>query len=354
MARFVRTVSTIDSHTAGEPTRLVAGGIRSIPGATMAEKLAFARREMDGLRGLLMNEPRGRQDMYGALLTEPSNPAADFGLIFLNTQQYTTMCGHAVIGTATSIIETGMLPDRELPDGSGERSVLFDTPVGLVPARCLVDGVRVLAVSFQNTPAFVYERGASVSLPDLGFVSVDVVYSGGFFALVDVRRFGIELVPRNADALAQLGVDLRRAANAQLQVRHPEQRLVTTIDGVEFHEPVQRLPDGSLLARTVASFGDRTIDRSPCGTGTCARMALLHLGGELEVGQHFASESIISTRFTGRILKETSVADFPAVVSEVTGRAHITGFHRFVLDPDDPFPAGFSLIGQELEGASAS
>jgi proline racemase len=320
----------------------------------MAEKLAYARQEMDGLRALLMHEPRGRQDMYGALLTEPSNPAADFGLIFLNTQQYTTMCGHAVIGTATSIIETGMLPDGKLLDGRGERSVVFDTPVGLVPARCLVDGVRVLAVSFQNTPVFVYERGASISLPDLGSVSVDVVYSGGFFALVDVQRFGLDLVPRNADALAELGVNLRRAANAQLQVRHPEQPHVTTVDGIEFHEPVQYLTDGSLLARNVASFGDRTIDRSPCGTGTCARMALLYFGGELELGQRFVSESIISTRFTGSILRETSVAASPAVIPEVTGRAHITGFHRFVLDPDDPFPAGFSLVGQQVEGASSS
>ncbi len=354
MARYVRTVSTIDSHTAGEPTRLVTGGLPPMPGATMAEKLAYARKEMDGLRGLLMLEPRGRQDMYGALLTEPCHPAADFGLVFMNTQQYTTMCGHAVMGAATAVIETGIVSGDGRPTTNAEQSIVFDTPVGLVPTRSQVVGGQVLSVSFQNTPVFVYEQGACISLPDLGSLSADIVYSGGFFILIDARCLGLDLVPRYAEALAQLGVDLRRAANSQLQIQHPEQPHVTTIDGVEFHEPVQPQPDGSLRARNVATFGDRTIDRSPCGTGTCARMALLHARGDLAVGQTFVSESIIGTRFTGHIVNETRVGDFQAIVPEVTGRAHLTGFHQFVLDPDDPFPGGFSLTGKGSEGETTT
>jgi proline racemase len=312
----------------------------------MAEKLAYAREELDGLRGLLMLEPRGRQDMYGALLTSPCDLAADFGLILMNTQQYTTMCGHAVIGAATTVVETGMVPDDAPPAGSGELSIVFDTPVGLVPARCEISDGQVLRVSFQSTPVFVYEQAASISQPDLGSLSVDVVYSGGFFALVDAQGLDLDLVPRNAEALAQLGAYLRQAANSQLQVRHPEQHHVTTIDGVEFHGPVQPQADGSLLARNVASFGDRTIDRSPCGTGTCARMALLHASGELVVGQRFVSESIIGTRFEGRIVEQTQLGERQAIIAQVSGRAHLTGFHQFVLDPDDPFPSGFALDSQ--------
>ena len=352
MSRISRIVSTIDSHTAGEPTRLVVGGLPQIPGRTMAEKLAHARREMDGLRGLLMLEPRGRQDMYGALLTAPCDPAADFGLIFMNTQQYTTMCGHAIIGAATTVVETGLVPGGGPPETSGELSVVFDTPVGLAPTQSKVVDGQVLGVSFQNTPVFVHKQGACLSLPDLGPLSVDIVYSGGFFALIDAQDLGLDLVPRNAEALAQLGVDLRCAANSQLQVRHPEQHHVTTIDGVEFHEPVRRQPDGSLRARNVASFGDRTIDRSPCGTGTCARMAVLHARGDLAVGQRFISESIIGTRFVGQIVEETRVGGAQAIIPQVTGRAHLTGFHQFVLDPDDPFPGGFSLSDRAPAGGT--
>ncbi len=205
----------------------------------------------------------------------------------------------------------------------------------------------MLDVTFQNAPVFVYKPGARLSLPELGPLQADIVYSGGFFALVDAQLFDLSLVPGNAEALARLGMGLRWAANAQLQVQHPEQPFTTAVDAVEFHEPAQPQPDGSLYARNVATFGECTIDRSPCGTGTCARMALLHARGDLAVGQSFVSESIIGTRFTGQIVDETRVGDFHAIVPAVTGRAHLTGFHQFVLDPDDPFPGGFSLTGQD-------
>ncbi len=345
MARLTRVISAIDSHTAGEPTRLVISGLPPLRGATIAEKMLYARNELDGLRGLLMLEPRGRQDMYGALLTSPSDPAADFGLIFMNTQQYTTMCGHAVIGAATTVLETGMLPAVE-----PETTVTFDTPVGLVHTQARVEEGRALEVSFNNTPVFAYQLDARLSVPDLGELSVDIVYSGGFFALVEARQIGLELVPRNARRLADLGTRLRHATNAQLSVQHPALPFVNTIDAVEFHDPAEHQTDGSLRARNVATFGERTIDRSPCGTGTCARMAALHAREELRIGQRFVSESIIGTHFTGQILEETQVGEYKAIVPSVTGRAYLTGFHQFVLDPDDPFPGGFSLSQSDMKG----
>jgi proline racemase/trans-L-3-hydroxyproline dehydratase len=342
MARFTRIINTIDSHTAGEPTRLVVSGVPPLPGDTMAEKMRYARRELDDLRSRLMLEPRGRQDMYGALLTAPGNPAADFGLVFMNTRQYTTMCGHAVIGATTTVLETGMIMPVE-----PETEVVFETPVGLVRTVARVEDGRVLDVSFTNTPVFVYALDRRISDPELGELTMDVVYSGGFFALVAAEQISLELIPENARVLGDLGSRLSRVADEQINVRHPEHPFVNVIDAVEFHGPALRNENGVLEARSVAIFGDRTVDRSPCGTGTCARMAVLHARGDLCVGQSFVSESMIGTQFVGQILKETKVGDYDAVVPQVTGRAFLTGFHQFVLDPDDPFPRGFSVAGQD-------
>jgi proline racemase len=338
MVQFTRIVSTVDSHTAGEPTRLVVGGLPSLQGVTMAEKMVYARNELDGLRRLLLLEPRGRQDMYGAILTTSADPRADFGLIFMNTRQYTTMCGHAVIGAATTVVETGMVEAVE-----PETTVTFDTPVGLVHTRIHIEEGRVREVSFDNTPFFVYQLDAHLTVPGLGEVAADIVYSGGFFALVKAQQTRLELVPGNAEALIDLGIQVRGAANSQLSVRHPELPFVNIVDAIEFHGSAERQADGVLCARSAVIFGERTIDRSPCGTGTGARMAVLHAKGELKVGERFVSESIIGTRFTGQVVRETCVGEYPAIVPQVDGRAYLTGLHQFVLDPDDPFPWGFSL-----------
>ncbi len=347
MARFSRIVSTIDSHTAGEPTRLVVGGVPRLRGATMAERMAYARRELDGLRGLLTREPRGRQDMYGALLTSPTAPEADFGLIFMNTRQYTTMCGHAVMGVTTTVIETGMVEAIE-----PETVVLFDTPVGLVRAQARLSSGRVESVTIQTTPVFVQQRGVTLPHAELGELVVDLVYSGGFFVLVDGKQIDLVLSSRNAAALADLGAQLRQVANDQLAPRHPGLPFETTIGAVEFHGVAELRSDGSVFARNATTFGERTLDRSPCGTGTAARMAVLHSSGALAVGQSFISEGILGTRFVGEIVKETQVGEFKAIVPKVTGRAYLTGFHQFVLDPDDPFPEGFSLGDRSIQGGS--
>jgi proline racemase/trans-L-3-hydroxyproline dehydratase len=344
MVQFKHIISTVDSHTAGEPTRLVVSGLPSLPGATMAEKMTYARNKLDDLRRLLLLEPRGRQDMYGAVLTTPTNPQADFGLIFMNTQQYTTMCGHAVIGAATTLVEIGMVEAVE-----PETTVTFDTPVGLVRTRIHIEAGRVREVSFDNTPVFAYQLDACLSVPDLGDVLADIVYSGGFFALVKAQRTGLELVPANVEALLDMGIRIRDAARSQLSVRHPELPFTNLIDTVEFCGPAERQADGALHVRNTVILGNRTVDRSPCGTGTCARMAVLCARGELKLGEEFVSESIIGTRFTGRIVGETHVGEFKAILPRVAGRAHLTGMHQFVLDPDDPFPHGFFLTDSETK-----
>ncbi len=345
MVQFTHIISTVDSHTAGEPTRLVVGGLPSLPGTTIAEKMAYARNKLDGLRSLLLLEPRGRQDMYGAVLTPPTVPQADFGLIFMNTQQYTTMCGHAVIGAATTLVETGMVEAVE-----PETIVTFDTPVGLVQTRIQVEEGRVLEVSFDNTPVFAYLLGARLTVPGLDDVTADIVYSGGFFALVKAQQTGLELVPANVEALIDLGIRIRDAANSQLSVRHPELAFTNLIDCVEFSDPTERQADGSLHGHNTVILGNRTVDRSPCGTGTCARMAVLHARGELTLGESFVSESIIGTRFMGQIVGETYVGEYTAILPRVVGRAYLTGLHQFFLDPDDPFPYGFCLTDSEIRG----
>jgi proline racemase/trans-L-3-hydroxyproline dehydratase len=344
MVQFNHIISTIDSHTAGEPTRLVVGGLPPLPGATMADKMEYARNKLDDLRSLLLLEPRGRQDMYGAVLTSPTDPQADFGLVFMNTQQYTTMCGHAVMGAATTLVETGMVEAVE-----PETAVTFDTPIGLVHTRIQIEAGRVRGVSFDNTPVFVYQLDAPLSVPGLGEIPVDVVYSGGFFVLVKDHQIGLELVPANVDALIDLGNRIREEARSQLSVRHPELPIEMLIDCVEFSGALERQADGTLHGRNTVILGNQTVDRSPCGTGTCARMAEMHARGELKVGEEFFSESIIGTRFIGHIVGETNVGKFKAILPRVAGQAYLTGFHQFVLDPNDPFQSGFFLTGSETK-----
>ena len=335
MSSSRRVVTTIDSHTAGECTRLVTSGLPFLRGQTMAEKLAFAENDLSWVPGFLLLEPRGHKDMFGAILTPPCAGEGDIGVVFMDNQGYEPMCGHAVIGSVTTVLETGMVrrsePDTEL---------VLDTPSGLVRARAQWDGERVRAVSFVNVPAFVYESNVSLEIPGIGPLTIDVVFGGLFFSFVDARQIPLELKPANAGALAELGMAVLAAANEKVQVRPPQLPHLDRVIDVRFYLMPGR--DGA-DSRNVVILGDHMVDRSPCGTGTSAETALRHAWGQLDVGGSFVTESIIGTRFTAELVEETSVGDFPAVVPRITGRAHVTGFHRFVLDSEDPFPSGFSL-----------
>jgi len=349
MTRFTRWITTIDSHTAGECTRLVTSGLPPIAGDTMAEKLTNAEEDLAWLPGFLLLEPRGHKDMFGAILTPPCSPEADAGILFMDNQGYEPMCGHAIIGTATTLLETGMSP----MDGT-ETGVTLETPSGLVRAYAEIGDDKVRSVSFENVPAFVYRSGVTIEIPQVGTLTIDVVFGGLFFVFVDASELEIELIPGNAARLARLGMRILAVANREIEVRHPELPHIDRIIDLRFYVDEAREESRTELAgstspdsRNVVVLGDHMIDRSPCGTGTSAEAALRHAEGRLEVGESFVTESIIGTQFIGTVVDETTVGSeaerFPAIIPRITGSACITGFHQFVLDPSDAFPEGFRL-----------
>ena len=339
MARFSKCISTIDTHTAGEYTRLVMSGLSPILGQTMAEKLAYAEKRLSWVPGLLLLEPRGHEDMLVAILVPPCSPAADIGARLMDNQGYEPMCGHAVIGIVTLLLDTGLFEMVE-----PETTITLDTPSGPVRAYAQIEGGRVVAVSFENVPSFVYRSDVTLKVPQVGDLVVDVVFGGLFFVFVNARQLEIELIPANVVRLADLGMRILAATNEQVPVRHPELPHIDKIIDVRFYEELGSDGAGS---RNVVILGDHMVDRSPCGTGTCAEVALRYARGQLSLGQPFVTESIIGTRFTGQVVAETQVGSgsevFPAVIPKVTGSAYITGLHQFVLDVEDPFPEGFRL-----------
>ena len=339
MARFSKYISTIDTHTAGEGTRLVMSGLPPIPGQTMAEKLTYAEEHLSWVPGLLLLEPRGHKDLFGAILVPPCSPTADIGVLFMDNKGYEPMCGHAVIGVVTTLLETGMFEMVE-----PETLITLDTPSGPVDACAQIEGGRVIAVSFENVPSFVYRSDVTLKVPEVGDLVADVVFGGLFFALVNARQLEIELISDNATRLADLGMRILAAANEQVPVRHPELPHIDKIIDVRFYE---ELGSDGADSRNVVILGDYMVDRSPCGTGTCAEVALRYARGQLSLGEPFVTESIIGTRFTAQVVAEAQVGGgsevFPAVIPRITGSAYITGLHQFVLEVGDPFPEGFRL-----------
>jgi len=341
LEQFSERILTIDSHTGGEPTRLIVGGVQPIPGETVADKRLYLMREWDHIRLQLTREPRGHRDMVAALVTEPVTEGSDFGLIYMDARRYPYLCGHATIGAVTTLIEAGAVEAVE-----PETLVTIDTPSGPATATAHVQGRKVESVTIQLSPSFVYSTDQLLDVPGLGRIRVDTVCVGGFFAMVSAGQIGLELGPENAGRLIELGMVIIDAANEQLTVRHPARPEVTTVDVTEFYAAVA---PGRGLSAVV--YGESHIDRSPCGTGTSAKMTLLHHRGELALNQPYVNAGILGTTFEGRLVAETTVGDpstgseqaLPAVVPEVRGSAHVTGVHQFVLDPRDPFPDGFLL-----------
>jgi proline racemase len=273
--------------------------------------------------------------MFGAILTAPCSLEADIGVVFMDNQGYEPMCGHAVIGTVTTVLDTGMLPSQE-----PETPVTLDTASGLVRAFARIEEGRVESVSFQNVPAFVYCSDVALDVPEVGELTIDVVFGGLFFVFVDARQLDLDLVPANASPLADLGMRILAVVNRRIEVRHPELPYIDRIIDLRFY--VEPGTDGA-DSRNVVILGNHMVDRSPCGTGTSAEAALRHTQGRLGIGESFVTESIIGTRFAGQVVAETEVGGFPAVIPRITGSACLTGFHQFVLDPSDPFPEGFQL-----------
>jgi proline racemase len=331
-------VRTIDAHTGGEPLRLIVGGFPHVEGATMLERREWLREHHDHLRTALMLEPRGHTDMYGALLTEPERPDSDAGVLFMHNEGYSTMCGHGIIAVVTIAIERGLIVPRE-----DRGAIVLDSPAGPIRAKARVtrrDGhTRVDAVSFVNVPSFLLQAGLPVRLGSRT-LAVDVAFGGAFYAIVDAESAGIPIAGHRLSDLRAAGMAIKDAVEAVVRVVHPLEPGLNGLYGTIFTGPPSS--DEAHL-RNVTIFAEAEVDRSPCGTGTCAVMAVLADMGLLGTDHPFIHESIIGTRFRGRLAERTMVGELPAIVPEIEGEAFITGEHTFLIDPRDPLRDGFRL-----------
>ncbi len=330
--RFERMISTIDAHAAGEPLRIITVGVPPLPGGTILERRRFMAEHYDHLRRTLLFEPRGHADMYGAVLTPPVTPGADFGVLFLTNEGYSTMCGHGVIALTTALLETGMLPRRE-----PQTEVVYDSPAGLIRACATVEGDRVTAVAFRNVPSFRFARGMEVET-SRGTVRADVSFGGAFYALVEGADLGVEVLSQHANLLTQLGIEVKRAVEREMEVVHPEEPEMRGIYGTIISEP-PRTEGGD--GRNITIYAEGAVDRSPCGTGTSAKLACLFADGRIPLGIPYVHESVIGTTFTGRVRGKTTVGPFAAVETEIAGRGFLTGLHQFIVDPEDDTAGGF-------------
>ncbi len=335
-------ITTLDAHTAGEPLRIVTGGFPPLPGNSILEKRSFAMRKVDAIRTALMWEPRGHADMYGAILTEPVTEDGDCGVIFLHNEGYSTMCGHGILGLAMAGLEAGVVPMRDREGAAAEDTVTirFDTPAGRVTAFARRDGGRIREASFRNVPSFVLAADQEVSVPDLGTVPYDVAFGGAFYAFCRAEDLGVDLTPDNLRPLIDVGMRVKRAVMDDLPIKHPFEEELGFLYGTIIVGPAE---DSAHHSRNVCIFADGEVDRSPTGTGVSARAALHFSRGEIGVGEDFTVESILGTTFTGRVVEATTFGPHPAVIPEVSGTAHITGRHEFLVDPRDPLRRGFLL-----------
>lgn len=331
-------ITTIDAHAAGEPLRIITGGLPPLVGNTILERRRYMQQHLDGIRKALMWEPRGHRDMYGAVLTAPVTAEADLGVLFLHNEGYSTMCGHGVIALVTVLFETGTIASQ-----GQQTSLTLDTPAGLVRATAHLDrDGHVDHISFLNVPSFVYARDVIIEVPAYGRLTVDIAFGGAFYALLSASQVGISIVPEQARQLASVGDEVTKAVNATLSVRHPIEADLSFLYGTIFTGPPEDILHHS---RNVCIFANAEVDRSPTGTGVSARLALHSTKGEIADGQQIIIESILgaASTFRGRVVAHAQVGPYQAVVPEVSGKAFITGRHEFLLDSKDELGRGFFL-----------
>ncbi len=345
--RRPRVITAIDAHAAGEPGRVITAGIDDVPGATMFEKRAYLERHMDWLRRLMLREPRGYPALCCNVILPPTDPRADAGFVIMEQTEYPAMSGSNTICVATVLIETGVVRAEE-----PVTTLRLEAPAGLIEVSASVEQGKVTSVTFENVPAFAVHLDAMLDVPHLGRVPVDVAWGGMFYVIADAESLGLTLTPEHGRQLVRTGEMLRAAAAEQLPVTHPEHPAIGGVSISQLWGPASR-PDAHARNVVVVSTGPvdwddpdtwtGAIDRSPCGTGTCARMAVLHARGRLGLNEPFVHEGVLGTVFTGRLLRETTVGAHRAVVPTLTGTAWITGRAQYELGPDDPFPEGFRV-----------
>ncbi len=328
-------IEAVDAHTAGEPLRIFTSGYPELVGDTILAKRRYALENFDHLRTATMWEPRGHADMYGCVITAPVTADGDIGVIFLHNEGYSTMCGHGIIAVTKVGLETGLIKQKE-----GDTQVRIDTPAGRVTAFPRLQEGRVVEVSFLNVPSFVYALDQKVTVPGLGEICYDVAYGGAFYAFVKASAVEVGLTARDFRRLIQLGISIKQAVMADLEITHPFEEDLGFLYGVIF---VGEAQDPGHHSRNVCVFADGEVDRSPTGTGVSARAALHYVRGEIKAGQSFTVESILGTCFTGEVVEETSFGPHGAVIPKITGSAHICGLNTMLIDPDDPLGRGFLL-----------
>jgi len=328
-----KTIYVIDSHTAGEATRIIVGGIPYLPGNTMIEKAEYFRDNFDYIRSALFQEPRGLLRGEGALITSPTSVEAQLGVFFMNARsQLVFMCGHGSIGVITAAIEFGMVDTVE-----PITKAILETPAGLIAGYAKVQGGAVESVSIQNVPSFLYQT-TTIEIPDLGSIPVDIAYGGAFFVIIEASDIGVSVDLKNASRLYELAALIKNAVNSQVKVTHP-QKPISKIDGVRFYN---KPTNPGVPVKSLTIF-DGAIDRSPCGAGTSAYLAALYAKGQIELNQESIHESIIGTTFKSKLVSQTKIDGWTAVIPEITGSAYTMGISTFVLSPNDPLKNGFLI-----------
>ncbi|WP_077329140.1 proline racemase family protein [Virgibacillus siamensis] len=330
-----RLFTTIDTHTGGNPTRTVLSGLPELKGNTMSEKMLYMQKHYDWIRKFLMNEPRGHDVMSGALMVNPCHPDADIGVIYIETGGYLPMCGHDTIGFCTALVEAGLIAIHE-----PYTNINLDTPAGLVKVKVTVENGKALEVSFANVPSFLLKT-VEMDVENVGPIECEIAYGGNFYGIIDARKLGLELTTDNASTIIDKAITIRNAINEQVAISHPEQPFINGLTHIEFYtDPVH--PDADLKNTVVVPPGG--IDRSPCGTGTSAKLATMFHHGDIKQDEQFIYESIVGTLFKAKILETTNLKNYEAVIPEVTGSAWVMGMHRFFYNEKDPLAEGYLLI----------
>lgn len=332
-----RMINVVSAHAAGEPNDVITGGVLDVPGDTMFDKMKWVEANGDELRQLLLNDPRGKVTLCMNLILPSSHPDAAFGYVIMEADFYVPMSGTNTICTVTAALETGMVAMQE-----PVTKLNIEAPAGLIPITAKCEGGKVKAVTFDNVASFVMHRDAMINVEGLGEVRVDVAYGGMIYVIANAADCGFNLDREEAADLVEMGERIKAAAAEQLPSIHPENSEIHTVNQTLFAGPLRR-ENGELRSKNAVIVSPGRVDRSPCGTGTSARLALLHARGDIAEGDVLIHESLLETEFTGVVTGTTTCGDLPAVHPQITGQAWITGFNQHVLDPTDPFPTGYRL-----------
>jgi proline racemase len=335
--QFSRMITVVGLHTEGELNEVITGGVLDVPGRTMFEKARHLETQGDELRQFLLHEPRGKVTQCVNLVLPSSHPEAVAGFVIMESASYPPMSGSNTICTATALLATGMVPMVE-----PVTEFALEAPGGLIRVTAHCSGGRCVGITLRNVPCFVFALDRPVEVAGLGTVTVDVAYGGMIYAIVDAQALGFTLDPAEARELVEIGERIKAAAAEQCPAVHPENPEIHTINQTLFAGTLER-GAGGLTSRNTVVVSPGRLDRSPCGTGTSARLAVLHARGEIGVGEDFLHRSIIGGKFVGRIEQTVNVAGKPGIVPSITGRAWVTAFHHYVLDPTDPFPTGYRI-----------